>query len=112
MNLEQPALPFAQKGTVHSRHASYTGAIAARKSRGVKTQLYLQWLRTHGPATDRQVRDALLGAAADMNSVRPRITELVEGGLVVECGEQADRETGRMVRVVRAVHAEETESEL
>ena len=57
MNLEQPVLPFTGR-TQHSRHAGYTGAVVARKSRGVKTQLYLQWLRTHGPATDHAAHDA------------------------------------------------------
>lgn len=83
MNLEQPALPFAQKGTVHSRHASYTGAVAGRRSRGVKTQLYLQWLRTHGPATDHDAHDATGLPLATVNSIR---NTLMAAGLVGSAG--------------------------
>lgn len=83
MNLEQPALPFAQKGTVHSRHASYTGAVVARESRGVKTQLYIQWLRRHGPATDHAAHDATGLPLATVNSIR---NTLMAAGLVVSSG--------------------------
>ena len=34
--IEQAGLPFAQHGTVHSRHASYTGAVVARLGGGVQ----------------------------------------------------------------------------
>lgn len=83
MTLEQPALPFAQKGTVHSRHASYTGAVVARKSRGVKTQLYLQWLRRHGPATDHDAVDATGISLNAINSIR---NTLMAAGLVGSAG--------------------------
>lgn len=52
---------------------------------------------TH-PLTDRDVKDAL--GFSDMNAVRPRITELVESGLLRECGRVKDSITGKMVRVV------------
>jgi hypothetical protein len=83
MNLAQPALPFAQKGTVHSRHASYTGAVVARERRGVKTQLYMQWLRRHGPATDHAAHDATGLPLATINSIR---NTLMAAGLVVSAG--------------------------
>jgi len=82
VNLEQPALPFTGR-TTHSRHAGYTGAIVARKSRGVKTQLYLQWLRTHGPATDHAAHDATGLPLATVNSIR---NTLMAAGLVVSAG--------------------------
>lgn len=58
------------------------------------------WLRDHGPATDRQVRDALFGPGADMNMVRPRITELLDAGALRECGSVECEITGRKVRLV------------
>lgn len=83
MNLEQPALPFAQKGTIHSRHASYTGAVAAKKSRGVKTQLYMQWLRMHGPATDH---DAVAATGISLNAINSIRNTLMVAGIVVSAG--------------------------
>lgn len=83
MNIEQAALPFAHKGTAHSRHASYTGAVVAKKSRGVKTQLYLQWLRMHGPSTDHDAHDATGLPLATVNSIR---NTLMAAGLVGSAG--------------------------
>jgi hypothetical protein len=53
----------------------------------------------HGAMTDRQLC-AVLGFS-DMNAVRPRITELVIAGQLIECGKVRDTETGRKVRVCR-----------
>jgi hypothetical protein len=52
------------------------------------------------PLTDRQIRDACCGETADMNSVRPRITELIREGKLMECGEIEDHATGENVRLV------------
>jgi hypothetical protein len=60
------------------------------------------WLTRHGPATDRQIRDGVMGAAADMNSVRPRVTELIDAHLAVESGAVRDPITGCTVRLVSA----------
>jgi hypothetical protein len=60
------------------------------------------WLIAHGPATDRQIRDGLFGSGADMNMVRPRVTELLAIGSIIEEGRVADAATGMTVRVVRA----------
>ena len=83
MNLEQAALPFAQKGTVHSRHASYTGAVIARQSRGVKTQLYHQWLRRCGPATDHE---AVAATGITLNAINSIRNTLMAAGLVESAG--------------------------
>jgi hypothetical protein len=82
MSLDQAALPFTGR-TAHSRHASYTGAVVAGKSRGVKTQLYLQWLRRYGPATDHSAHDATGLPLATINSIR---NTLVTAGLVGSAG--------------------------
>lgn len=54
-------------------------------------------------ATDRQVAGHL--GFADMNCVRPRITEMIEEGLLREAGQAKDEVTGRLVRVVEIVPA-------
>jgi hypothetical protein len=84
MNLEQTSLPFARGGTEHSRHASYTGAIEARKTRGVKTQLYLQWLRRHGPATDHE---AVAGTGISLNAINAIRNTLKDSGFIGSAGE-------------------------
>jgi hypothetical protein len=69
---------------------------------GERARQVYAWLLDYGPATDRQVRDALFGEAADMNMVRPRISDLITKGRVHEVGETEDHVTGRRVRIVRA----------
>ncbi len=53
---------------------------------------------TH-PMTDREVMRRM--GFTDPNQVRPRTTELVEGGLLEECGTTIDKETGKPVRLCR-----------
>ena len=50
--------------------------------------------------TARQIRDKIL-PYADMNAVRPRITELCNDGLLVETGKMRDSITGRQVTMWR-----------
>ena len=54
--------------------------------------------------TDRTIM-RLLGFA-DPNSVRPRITELLKAGLLVEGGKIKDSTTGKTVRTVRVSAAQ------
>lgn len=63
-----------------------------------QAQIY-EWLLAHGPATDREVRDGLF-PGRDMNSVRPRISELLDAGALIETGRVKCRETGLNVRRV------------
>ena len=66
-----------------------------------RKQLILDCLVVKGkPMTDRQIRDAICGETADMNTVRPRITELIREGKLMECGEIVDPVTHEDVRVV------------
>ena len=51
--------------------------------------------------TDRQIAEAL--GYSDLNAVRPRITELVQGGILRECGTTTCETTGRPVRLVLVV---------
>lgn len=66
---------------------------------GKREQAVLQALRAFGPMTDREVMLRL--DFADPNAVRPRITGLIEEGVLVECGEKQDPITGKTVRIVR-----------
>lgn len=85
MNLEQTSLPFAHRGSPRARHASYTGAVVAKKDRGVKSQLYLQWLRRNGPATDL---DAVDGTGLYINVVTSIRNGLKAHGFIEEAGDQ------------------------
>ena len=58
----------------------------------------LDWIELHPKVTDREVMVGL--GFTDMNSVRPRITEAVEAGALVEVGEKRCPVTGKTVRVV------------
>lgn len=51
------------------------------------------------PLTDRQIVE-LLGFS-DMNSCRPRVSELVDFGYLIECGNVRDSVTGKTVRQVK-----------
>ena len=58
------------------------------------------WLREHGPATDREIVTGLYYEGADMNLVRPRVTELLAARAVAEVDRVRDAATGMMVRRV------------
>jgi hypothetical protein len=77
-------------------HAATEETMTGRK------RAIMEWLRAYGPATDRHVKEALFGERADMNTVRPRITELIAMGLCHEVGSIKDEVTGLHVRIVRA----------
>ena len=50
--------------------------------------------------TDREIMRSL--GFSDPNSVRPRITELIDAGIITEAGNTKDELTGKTVRKVRA----------
>ena len=57
--------------------------------------------------TDREIKEGLFGVTSDQNKARPRITELKKRGWLVEVGKVKDKVTGKSVRRVRALSAEE-----
>jgi hypothetical protein len=71
----------------------------AKVLRGRRAEV-MAWLRENGPATDRQVRDGLYGPTADMNMVRPRISELLDARVIRELDRVEDAATGMTVRRV------------
>lgn len=55
-------------------------------------------VREHGPGSDKAIAARMW--FSHRSAVQPRISDLVKMGLLVECGEQVDSETGKTVRVV------------
>ena len=74
-------------------HAGRTELFSERE------QQILQAMRHLGAALDREVLEHL--GYVDMNSVRPRITELIRDGVLEEVRDVADPTTGKTVRVLR-----------
>ena len=56
------------------------------------------------PLTDRQVKEIL--HLTDMNECRPRITSLVDRGILVECGRMQDYLTHKWVRLTKLFNGE------
>lgn len=63
-----------------------------------RREAIMENVRQCGPGTDRQIRDRM--GFTDMNQVRPRITELIDKGKLVETKTVKDPSTGKSVRVV------------
>lgn len=80
---------------INSLLAYYEGEADKFSGREFKVLAAIETLRR---ASDREVMHAL--GFTDMNSVRPRITELIAEGLIEEVGSQEDPETKKAVRVV------------
>lgn len=58
----------------------------------------IDWLELHPKKTDREI---MLGMGfTDMNMVRPRVTEAIELGAMVEVSEKVCQVTGKTVRIV------------
>ena len=58
----------------------------------------LAWISENGPHTDREVMEGL--GFQEPNSVRPRITELIEAGKLMEVGDVVCPVTHKRVRRV------------
>lgn len=58
----------------------------------------IAWLELHPCKTDREVMQGM--GFTDMNSVRPRITEAIDMGALVEVGEKVCPFTNKTVRIV------------
>lgn len=77
---------------------SLAGEVAGGRL-GRRAAAILAWVRARAnPETDRAIAAGL--GFADMNAVRPRITEMVEAGLLAEVGEIRCPVTGKPVRTV------------
>lgn len=83
-------------GNTMSQHPNSTAAHKQLPSD--RHAAVLECYRQHGPLTDRAVAQILFGANADPNTARPRITEAVKAGELVEVDTVADNVTGHKVR--------------
>ena len=91
----------------HTSHEMHENSLKAHEEElpklSKRADLIYSFVASHagsGGFTDRGLM-RLLGFS-DPNCVRPRITELVKAGLLVECDKTTDPTTGKTVRTVRA----------
>ncbi len=63
-----------------------------------RAQAIIAWIELHPRVTDREVKDGM--GFSDMNCVRPRITEAIDMGELVEVGEVLCPYTRKRVRLV------------
>jgi len=76
-----------------------------------RSNLILETYRSiHRPLTDREVLDDM--GFRDMNCVRPRITELIRGGKLIEVDRRKDGLTGHLVRMVTIPERPKVQQEL
>lgn len=90
---------FNSKKRVHVN--SIKSFQSSRKDIGKRARMVLDYLRRHNPSTDRQVMHGL--GFTDCNSVRPRITELLQLGILTEVDSVIDEVTKKRVRRVTAL---------
>jgi len=86
----------------HRHHAMHENSLFAyaeeKRLLGARARAILDDVTRNGAATDRKIM-ARMGFA-DMNSVRPRVTELIEDGYLREGGSTTCAVTGKTVRIV------------
>jgi hypothetical protein len=87
------------------KRAMHANSLAAYESEaprlGARCKLIYDFVKASGRAwTDRQLMTAL--GFTDPNATRPRITDLIKAGMLEECGDVIDSQTGKRVRLVRA----------
>ncbi len=63
-----------------------------------RAQKIIAWIELHPRVTDREVKEGM--GFSDMNCVRPRITEAIDMGALVEVGETVCPYTRKKVRLV------------
>jgi predicted ArsR family transcriptional regulator len=82
---------------IHENSRASYDAIKPELS-GRRKEIYLTLCKSSRKMTDREVKDEM--GLNDMNSVRPRITELIKMGHVEEVGNVKCPLTGKTVRQV------------
>lgn len=87
----------------HAAHRMHENSLDAHRSDienfGHRAQIIYDYIRVFGPATDRQVMSGL--GFTDMNACRPRISELLQHGLLIEVDDITDPITRKRVRRVQ-----------
>lgn len=85
----------------HRAHRMHGNSLAAFRDLDIgqrKMQILSVHVRSCRALTDRDVARRL--GMADMNGVRPRITEMIDAEILRQSGSTVDEETGRTVRLV------------
>lgn len=92
-----------------STHPNSTAALAQEKDKKRLSRrcrmILSEASKRDSEFSDRQMRQWL--GLSDMNAVRPRITELVQDGFLVECGTTIDTTSRKRVRLCRRATAAE-----
>lgn len=97
MIIEQTTLDFNRVIHANSARAYHE----ERKELGKRAMAILAEIRINGGGTDRQIMQRM--GFFDPNCVRPRITELIDAGLLQEVANIECKITGKMVRRVEVV---------
>lgn len=84
---------------IQQMHKNSLKAFGELKSTDRRALIFKVFESLGYPLTDRDVKDVL--GYTDMNYVRPRISELIHEGKIIECGTEVDRETKKHVRLCR-----------
>lgn len=96
---------------VHRMHSHSLDAYQAEEAKlSKRAEAVLEWITTHGPHTDREVMRGM--GFSEPNAVRPRITELIDAGKLMEVCERRCPVTGKTVRVVDIKRARWHQQEL
>lgn len=105
--MEQRNLPdcfykkFRSQITTQTRRESNQEVCRDKKNRMILDQL------AYGPATAREVAIALhaqgLTLTEERNETAPRLTEMMQKGIVEVCGKRKDSKTGRKAAIYKIV---------
>jgi predicted HTH transcriptional regulator len=83
-----------------SVHANSVDCYHAEKAKlSKRADAVLAWVTEKGPRTDREIAYGM-GFGENLNAVRPRITELIDAGLLMEVGDVRCPVTSKRVRRV------------
>lgn len=86
----------------HQRRQMHANSMAAydaeQRKLGKREAMIVDWLASHGAATDRQVAIGL--GFSHKSAVQPRISTLIEAGALREVGSTVDDVTFKRVRLV------------
>ncbi len=82
--------------TVHANSISAFHSLNLSERAEAVLRIYVE---SSVPLSDREVMRRM--GLTDMNACRPRCTELIDAGLLEECGSTIDRETSKRVRLCR-----------
>lgn len=87
---------------MHASRRMHDNSLSAYRVEETKlsrrAEAVLAWITQHGPHTDREVMRGM--GFSEPNAVRPRITELIDAGKLMEVGGIRCPVTGKTVRRV------------